>query len=142
MVGVDHGKAGWKEMEFKTNTPRVFFGQEEVKCLSGSWELPFEPKGSVSFSGTFDPPGEEWYLNHFWRGRPEDCEFVTKGLFRRHILSFLVKFTEFKDDTIHGSLLSRVEERFEYTMLSKSLLITGWIGYWILFVWLAAFWKV
>ena len=126
----------------ESKNPKVFFGEEEI-IGTGDYAIPFESKGSFSFSGIFDPPskGLDKLFSKIlpW---PQKCEIISEGRFCKRIFSFLADFTDLDNLTLTADVLGIVSERFEYTKLSKGIFLAAWVAYWALFVWLIAFWKV
>ncbi len=120
---------------------KIYLGDKEIQGI-GDFKMPLQSEGTISFSCTYNPPEPtiESLLKGILPLLPQKCDFtLLSGLFRSRIFSGLVEFTGTKDNSVSGNVIGKLQERYEYTMLSKSILLTAWIVIWGLFVYLVAF---
>jgi len=83
-----------------------------------------EVKG-FSFSGSFSST-TIWNAT-VMPSMPKRCEIISGNLFRRRTLSFLAGYTDFKDGTISGNIIGKLEDRTEFTRLFNILVTAGYI---------------
>lgn len=119
---------------------KIYFRDQEIQG-TGDFKIPFQSKETISFCGTYDPPEPtlESLLKDKLPDLPRDCDFTLSRLFRNHIFSALIEFTGVKGNSLFGNTIGELRERYEYTMLSKGILLMIWIVIWGLFVYLVAF---
>ena len=91
----------------------------------GSFEMPFESAGCVSFSGAFNPIKTKDYFAML--PLPQKCEIISGGLFRRRTSSFLADFADFNNGEITGNIIGKLEDRTEFTRLFNILVTAGYV---------------
>lgn len=99
---------------------------------AGRFDIPFADKGSISFSGSFNPIKK--LLKIVLPCSSQRCDIISKGLFFRWTLTFLTQFTDFENDAIVGKVLSKVESRTEPTKLFNILIIAVYLLFCFAFI--------
>jgi len=119
---------------------KMYLDDKEIQGTS-DFKIPFQSKETISFYGTYDPsePTLESLFKDNLPDLPRECDFTLNGLFRNCVFSGLIEFTGVKGNSLSGNTIGELRKRYEYTMLSKGILLTAWIVVWGLFVYLVAF---